>query len=61
MKTVNFKFDIDQKVRVGKLGFIGIVAACAINRVGNDYYIKTEKGGDWFNETLLSAVEDEND
>jgi hypothetical protein len=59
MKTAEFKFDIDQKVKVGKLGFTGIVSACALERDGNDYYVQTEKGGDWFNESLLENAEEE--
>jgi hypothetical protein len=59
MKTVEFKFDIDQKIRVKKIGFIGIVSMCALGRAGNDYYVQTEKGGDWFNESLLESAEEE--
>jgi hypothetical protein len=59
MKTVEFKFDIDQRVKVRKLGFIGIVRTCAFHGAGNDY-IQTKKGGNWLSEELLEDAEGDN-
>jgi hypothetical protein len=55
--TVQFKFKIDQKVKVEKLGITGIVSTCAISDGGIAYYINTANGGDWYNERLLTNAE----
>jgi hypothetical protein len=60
--TVHFKFEIDQKVKVEKLGVTGVVAMCAVNAGGGlAYYVNTgtEHGSDWFNEGLLADAEGE--
>jgi hypothetical protein len=59
MKTVEFKFDIDQKVRVEKLGIDGFVTVCAIDDCGNCYFVKTTNGGDWYYERHLTGTEGE--
>jgi hypothetical protein len=55
--TVNFKFEIDQKVKVEKLGITGIVAMCAFDEGGNTYYVKTPDNDNWFRESLLVDAE----
>jgi hypothetical protein len=57
MKTVTFKFDIDQKVRVEKLGITGIITTCAVDDGGITYHIRNEKDGYWFPERLLTDAE----
>ena len=57
MKTVNFKFDIDQKVKVEKLDVTGIVTMCAVNDAGTTYYVSSKEGGDWYAERLLTDAE----
>jgi hypothetical protein len=57
MKTVTFKFEIDQKVKVTKLGITGIVSMCSINDAGNTYYVDTENGSSWYPERLLTDAE----
>jgi hypothetical protein len=59
MKTVVFRFDIDQRVKVAKLGVTGIVATCAVSDAGNSYYINTARGGEWYAERLLESAEEE--
>jgi hypothetical protein len=59
--TVQFKFEIDQKVKAEKLGVTGVVTMCAVNSgSGLAYYVSTgtERGSDWFNEGLLADAED---
>jgi hypothetical protein len=57
MKTVNFKFDLDQKVKVEKLGTTGIIAMCALEKGGPIYLIKTGTNSDWYTESLLEDAE----
>jgi hypothetical protein len=59
MKTVEFKFDIDQQVKVKKLGVTGLVSTCAISDAGITYYINTARGGEWYAERLLESAEEE--
>jgi hypothetical protein len=59
MKTVNFRFDIDQKVKVEKLGVIGIVAMRTVNDAGSVYYVNSKDGCDWYAERLLADAESE--
>jgi hypothetical protein len=59
MKTVTFKFDMDQKVRMEKLGIVGVVSMCALSDGGNTYYLLTADGSSWIEERLLTAVDDE--
>jgi hypothetical protein len=55
--TVEFVFEIDQKV-VTPLGKPGIVSMCALDDTSNrTYFVKTDAGGDWFQERLLKAAE----
>jgi hypothetical protein len=58
MKTVEFKFSIDQKVCVEKNGFTGIVTMCAIQ--GNPeeitYYIQGDGNSGWYPERLIKEA-----
>jgi hypothetical protein len=58
MKTVEFKFDVGQEVKVGKAGVPGIVKECVLNSAGNYYYVQTEKGSAAFNERFLVNTEE---
>jgi hypothetical protein len=55
MKTVEFKFSIDQKVCVEDIGFSGIVAMCSIqgNPEEKTYYIQGAAGAGWYPERLI--------
>jgi hypothetical protein len=55
--TVTFKFKIDQKVKVEKLGIEGIVAMCAVDNCGNCYYVKAANNSDWYYEKHLIDAE----
>ena len=58
--NVNFKFGIDQKVAVEKLGITGVISMCALDESGGIiYFVKTgtEKGSEWYSERLLSDAE----
>jgi hypothetical protein len=52
--TVNFKFEVDQKVKVEPLGITGIISLCGFDDGGVKYYIDTATGGDWFKEKFLT-------
>ncbi len=55
--TVCFIFEIDQRV-ITPLGKPGIVSMCALDDTGSrTYFVKTDTGGDWFQERLLRAAE----
>jgi hypothetical protein len=57
MKTVEFKFSIDQKVCVKKIGFTGIVVMCAIQGEGEKiYYIQGAASSGWYPERLIKEV-----
>ena len=58
--SVNFQFDIDEKVKVTALGIVGIVSMCAINEDNaQSYFVKTEKDSGWFPVRRLEAVKEE--
>jgi hypothetical protein len=57
MKTAEFKFDLDQKAKVEKLGVEGFVTVCAVDNCGNCYFVKTANGGDWYYEKYLTSAE----
>jgi hypothetical protein len=57
--NVNFKFGIDRKVKVEKLGVTGIIAMCAIDGGGVTYYLNAAGGGGWYAERLLADAEGE--
>ena len=53
MIEVKFEFDIDEIVTTA-LGQKGIVDTCALDDSHEKkYYVKTEKGGEWYAERLL--------
>lgn len=57
MVTVNFKFDIDEKVVSPVTGETGIVSMCAIDDGRNPiYYIKGSKDDKWWPERHLDRV-----
>ena len=61
MKSVSFKFNLDEKVTNMKTGFSGIVTLCAIQ--GNPespeivYYVNGTQNTDWVAERLLKEAE----
>ena len=61
MKSVDFKFNIDEKVIVEKTGFSGIITMCAIQGDANEpekvYYIQGATGDGWYAERLLKEAE----
>ena len=61
MKSVDFKFNIDEKVIVEKTGFSGIITMCAIQGDVNEsekvYYIQGATGDGWYAERLLKEAE----
>jgi hypothetical protein len=57
--TIDFKFEIDRKVKVEKLGITGIVSLCGYDDDGVKYYIDSPSRGGWFKETLLTDAEAE--
>ena len=58
VKPVDFKFDIDQKVKVTKLGIAGIVSMCAISEDHQQiFFVKTANGEGWYSHRLLELTE----
>jgi hypothetical protein len=55
--TVTFKFKIDQKVKVEKLGIEGFITMCAVDDCGNCYYVKAANSSDWYYEKHLLDAE----
>jgi hypothetical protein len=60
MKSVNFKFNLDQKVKAASVDFIGIITMCAIQGDPANpeivYYVQGEKNCFWYAERLLTEA-----
>ncbi|MDH4101247.1 MAG: hypothetical protein OEV28_11830 [Nitrospirota bacterium] len=57
MKTVNFKFDVDQRVTTS-LGETGFITSLSHNESRNNYYVQFKEGkGSWIPEAQLKAAE----
>ena len=52
MKSVGFRFNIDEKVTVEKTGFSGVITICAIQGDVNEpekvYYVQGATGEGWY-------------
>jgi hypothetical protein len=57
MQTVTFKFEIDQKVKVTKIGITGVITMCGYDNGGPMYVIKNGKESEWYSERLLEDAE----
>ncbi|MCL2138690.1 MAG: hypothetical protein FWH41_04070 [Treponema sp.] len=61
MKSVEFRFNLDDKVIAKTAGFSGIVSMCAIQGDPETpeivYYVKGATGSDWYAERLLQEAE----
>jgi hypothetical protein len=61
MKSVNFRFNLDDKVTVEKTNFSGVVTMCAIQgdpeKPETVYYVAGANGRDWYPERLLKEAE----
>jgi len=61
MKSVGFKFNLDEKVVVEKTGFSGVITMCAIQgdpeQPENVYYILGNTAEGWYAERLLKEAE----
>ena len=54
MKSIEFKFSLDQTVTT-PFDQKGIVTMQAVDDGGNCYFVKTQEGGNWFKEGQLAA------
>ena len=52
MKKVEFKFDLDEKVKTA-FGEVGFISMCALDDGGNVYYVKTSNHDKWLKETQI--------
>ena len=52
MKTVNFKYDLDDRVRT-RLGASGIITLLGVDERGPIYYVITDQNSDWWKEDQL--------
>ena len=59
MKTVNFKYDIDNFVGTS-IGTVGQVDMLGVDDGGIKYYVKTKDSSDWFKEGQLFATSNPN-
>jgi len=61
MKSVGFRFNLDEKVTVEKTGFTGVITMCAIqgdpDKPENTYFVLGANGSDWYPERLLKEAE----
>jgi hypothetical protein len=61
MKSVGFKFNLNEKVIAGKNDFSGIVTMCAIRGDAENpeqiYYVQGATASDWYSEKLLKEAE----
>ncbi len=61
MKSVGFKFNLDDKVFVEKTDFTGIITMCAIQgdsaHPESGYYIQGAVNSGWYTEKLLKEGE----
>jgi hypothetical protein len=61
MKSVSFRFNLDEKVLVEKTGFSGVVTMCAIQGNVDEpekvYFIQGASGDGWYSERLLKEAE----
>lgn len=55
MRTVKYKFDIDQKVET-TFGDTGVVSMLGCDDGGPCYYVKTPQNSDWFKESQLDPA-----
>jgi len=59
---IKFLFRLDQKVKVERIGFSGVVTMCAIQGDPKNpeivYYISGATAKDWYAERLLTSVEE---
>lgn len=53
MPTVEFKLDIDDKVKVTPTGHTGIITMLGRDESGNHYYIKNSQESNWWPERHL--------
>ena len=61
MKSVSFRFNLDEKVTVVKTNLTGIVTLCAIQgdpeHPENTYYVSGATGEGWYAERLLKEAD----
>lgn len=55
MKKVEFKFDLEQKVKT-PFGDDGFVSMLAFDDGGKQYFVKTASDDKWFKESQLTAA-----
>ena len=56
MKTVEYQYDMDQKVKT-PFGEEGLVSMLAFDDGGNCYFVKTAKDSNWFKEAQLTKAD----
>jgi hypothetical protein len=61
MKSVGFRFNLDEKVTVEKTGFSGVITMCAIqgevSQPEKVYYVQGTGCAAWYAERLLKEAE----
>jgi hypothetical protein len=58
--TIDFKFNVDEKVTIIPTGVTGMIGSCAVdNAEGHkSYYVKTAQMSDWWDEKFLEPVKE---
>lgn len=61
MKSVGFRFNLDEKVIVEKNGFTGVITMCAIQgdseKPESVYFVQGAASSGWYTEKLLKEAE----
>ncbi len=57
MKTIEFKYELDEKV-ITPFGDLGIIGMLGFDDGGPQYYVKTSVASNWFKESQLTKKEE---
>jgi hypothetical protein len=57
---IDFKFSVDEQVKVVPTGAAGIVGFCAVDNADGHktYYVKTGQASEWWDEKFLEPVKE---
>lgn len=56
MKTVEYKFDLDEKVECIVTGEMGVVGMLGLDDGGVQYFVKTKTSSNWWKEKQIKKV-----
>jgi len=56
MKTVEYKFDIDEKVKCIVTGETGVICMLGLDDGGVQYFVKAKNASNWWKEKQIKKV-----